>query len=108
MLVLWIGRFVGLVFILFGLLAMGSFLDTSELWIAGLAILDVLGALAYLFSLERPSHPFSRWGRLVGWLGMAAFSLVPTSLLFVPELLVVLALPGVVVGFSKREEAREA
>jgi hypothetical protein len=74
-----------------------TFLETGSVLNLALALLGFGGALTYLFGLERSSHPPSRWAQLVGWLMMAAASLVPSNILFVPAGLVLLALPAVFV-----------
>lgn len=66
-----------------------------------LAFLALAGSLVFLASLERPNHPWARWARLVGWQMMAAFSIVPTSSMYVSMVIVVLALPAVFAGFQR-------
>jgi hypothetical protein len=89
----WVGRVVASVFLILGSLVFVTFLDTGSLaWLA-VAFVGAGGALVYSVGLERPGHPLSARRRRLGWLLMAAFSLIPTSLLFGPLILVLLALP---------------
>jgi hypothetical protein len=89
----WVGRVVASVFLILGSLVFVTFLDTgSPVWLV-VAFMGAGGALVYIVGLERPGHPLSARARRVGWLMMAAFSLIPSSLLFVPLVLVLLALP---------------
>jgi hypothetical protein len=91
----WVGRVVACVILVLGSLVFVTFLETSSLvWLA-LSLLGVVGALIYIFGLERPARPTATWARRGGWLMMVAFSLTPTSLLFGPLMLVLLALPTV-------------
>jgi len=105
--VVWLGRLVGLLFLLFGVLATySSFFESSEVGVGLVAILDTAGALAYILSLERPQHPLSRWARVGGWLAMAGFSIfIPTSLLFLPRVIVLLALPSLFMWPRKEADA---
>ena len=98
---LWTGRIVACFFLILGSMVFVTFLDTGEVvWLA-LSFMCVGGALLYLVGLERSSHPRSRWAQLAGWLMMAAFSLIPTSLLFLPLVLALSALPGVFLRFQR-------
>ncbi len=98
---IWTGRVVACFFLILGSLVFSTFLDTgSLLWLA-LAVMGVGGALLYIVGLERSSHPRSRWIQLVGWLMMAGFSLIPTSLLFVPLILALFALPTLFHRFQR-------
>ena len=98
---LWTGRIVACFFLLLGSMVFVTFLDTGEvLWLA-LSVMGVGGALLSIVGLERSSHPRSRWAQLVGWLMMAAFSLVPTNLLFLPLVLALSALPGLFPRFQR-------
>jgi hypothetical protein len=97
----WVGRVVACFFLILGALVFSTFLDTgSPVWLA-LSIMGVSGALLYIVGLERSSHPRSRWVQLVGWLMMAGFSLIPTSLLFVPLILALFALPTLFHRFQR-------
>ena len=92
----WVARLVASFFLLLGALVFSTFLDTgSVVWLA-ISILGFGGALVFMFGIERPQHPLARRARQAGWAMMAAFSLLPTSLLFVPLLVALLALPAVV------------
>jgi hypothetical protein len=98
---LWTGRIVACFFLILGSLVFVTFLETGKLvWLA-LSVVGVGGALLYIVGLERSSHPRSRWAQLVGWLMMAAFSLIPSSLLFLPLVLALSALPGLFLRFQK-------
>ena len=97
----WTGRGVICVFLILGSLVFVTFLDTgSPVWLA-LALTGVGGALLYIVGLERTTHPSSRWIQLAGWFMMAAFSLIPTSLLFIPLVLVLFALPALLPRFQR-------
>lgn len=99
---LWIGRVVGVVFVLLSLLAFSTVFDSgADAAVVVLAFLALAGSLVFLASLERPNHPWARWARLVGWQMMAAFSIVPTSSMYVSMVIVVLALPAVFAGFQR-------
>jgi hypothetical protein len=99
----WMGRFVASFFILLGLLALGSVFETSSAILPGAAsLLGVGGGLVYLLGLERPHHRMSQSVRIVGWLMMAGFSAIPTSLMFVPAIVVLLALPPLFLGSRRK------
>jgi hypothetical protein len=97
----WVGRAVACFFLILGSLVFVTFLETVELRYLVLAVMGVGGALLYIVGLERSSHPRSRWIQLAGWLMMACFSLIPTSLLFIPMLLALLALPAMFSRFQR-------
>jgi hypothetical protein len=98
---LWTGRIVACLFLILGSMVFVTFLDTGEvLWLT-LSVIGVGGALLFIVGLERSSDPRSRWAQLAGWLMMAAFSLVPTSLLFLPVVLALSALPGLFLRFQR-------
>jgi hypothetical protein len=92
---LWPGRVVACFFLVLGALVFSSFLDTGTWWILAFALAASGGALLFIVGLERPQHPAATWARRVGWSMMALGSFVPTSLLFMPFLLALLALPTV-------------
>jgi hypothetical protein len=94
---LWAGRAAACFFLIFGALVFVTFLETAALWTLGIAAAGLGGALLFIFGLERPSHPASRWARPVGWSMMAVASLVPSSLVFASIALVLLALPALFV-----------
>lgn len=98
---LWTGRVVGCFFLIIGSLVFVTFLETGELvWLA-FAVVGVGGAVLYLVGLERSSHASSRWAQLVGWVMMTAFSLIPTSWLFLPTVVALSALPGLLLRFQR-------
>jgi hypothetical protein len=96
-----VGRAVACFFLILGSLVFVTFLDTGSLLWLGVAVMGVGGALLYIVGLERSSHPRSRWIQLLGWLMMASFSLIPSSLLFVPMVLAPLALPTLFLEFQR-------
>ena len=99
----WMGRFVASFFVLLGLLALGSVFETDSAILPGAAFLSgVGGGLLYLFGLERPRHRMSRSVRIAGWLMMAGLSVIPTSLMFVPAVVVLLALPPLFLGYRRK------
>jgi hypothetical protein len=91
---LWTGRVVACVFLILGSLVFVTFLETDEWWTLGFAVAAFGGALLFIFGLERPDHPAARWARPAGWFLMAVASTVPSSLLFIPFFLALLALPA--------------
>ena len=64
--------------------------------------------LLFIFGIERPTHRLAGVARLVGWVSMFVFTLVPTSLLFLPLLVVLLALPAVFEARLSPRPGREA
>lgn len=97
----WTGRAVACVFLILGSPVFVTFLDTRSLvWLA-LAVTGVGGALLYIVGLERTAQRSSNWMQLAGWVMMAAFSLIPTSLLFIPLVLVLFALPALRARFQR-------
>jgi hypothetical protein len=97
----WVARAVACFFLIVGSLVFVAFLDTDRpVWLV-LAITGVGGALLYIGGLEPTAHPLSKWMQLTGWLLMAIFSLIPTSLLSVPAITVLLALPALLRRFPR-------
>jgi hypothetical protein len=90
---MWTGRAAACFFLVFGVLVFVTFLETSTLWTLGIVVAALGGALLFIFGLELPQHPASRWARPLGWSMMAVAALVPSSLLVVRLALVLLALP---------------
>jgi hypothetical protein len=98
---LWTGRVVASFFLILGSLVFVTFLETGErVWLA-LSVIGVGGALLFIVGLERSSYPRSRWVQLAGWLMMTMFSLIPTSLLFLPLVLALTALPALFLRFQR-------
>lgn len=95
---MWPGRAAASLVLVLGVLALASGIETGSLLIYGIAAVGIVGALLFLFGIERPSHPVAPWARALGWGSMAAFTLVPTSLLFVPFVVVLVAFPAVFAG----------
>jgi hypothetical protein len=91
----WLGRVAASLILVLGVLVFISAVETGSLLLFGLSALGVVGALGFAFGFERPTHPKATPARAVGWVMMLGFSLVPTSLLFLPLLVVLLALPCV-------------
>jgi hypothetical protein len=92
----WTARFVASAFLLLGALVFSSFLETGFPFYLAMSVLGFGGAAVFVFGIERLHHRSARLARQVGWAMMAVFSLIPTSLLFVPLMVVLLALPAVV------------
>jgi hypothetical protein len=90
---LWTARLVACFFLIVGVLVLVTFLETGRGWTLGFAVAALSGALLFVFGLERPDH-VAGWARPVGWVLMAVASTVPSSLLFIPFFLVLLALPA--------------
>lgn len=96
----WTGRVVACFNLIIGSLVFVTFTETGLVRDLVFAVLGVGGALLFIVGLER-SRPSSRWVQLAGWLMMAAFSLIPTSLLFIPFVFVLAALPGLFHRFQR-------
>jgi hypothetical protein len=91
----WLGRVAASLVLVLGALVFTSALETGSVLLFALAGDGILGALLLIFGIERPAYPLSRFARLIGWAMMFAFTLVPTSLLFIPTLIVLFAIPTV-------------
>jgi chromate transport protein ChrA len=96
----WTGRVVACFILILGALVFVTFTETGLVRDLVYAVLGLGGALLFIVGLER-SRPSSRWVQLAGWLMMAAFSLIPTSLLFIPMIAVLAALPGLFHRFQR-------
>jgi hypothetical protein len=97
---LWLGRVAaGLVFVL-GIAVFTSFAETGSALLFLMSADGVVGSALLLLGVERPAH---RHARLLGWAMMLAFTLVPTSLLFLPAVVVLCAAPT---AFGSRIEPR--
>jgi hypothetical protein len=96
---MWTGRVIACFFgILGSIVFVGSFDTGGPKWRA-LAAIGVGGALLYIVGVESARRRGSRWIQLAGWLMMAALSLIPSSLLYLPSILVLFALPAVLPRF---------
>jgi hypothetical protein len=104
---IWTGRVVACFILILGALVFVTFLETGLLRDLTYAALGVGGALLFIVGVERSSRPSFRWVQLLGWLMMAGFSLIPTSLLFLPMVVVLAALPGLFVRFQSSWYARD-
>jgi hypothetical protein len=91
----WLGRVAASLILVLSALVFSSAVETGSALLSLLAADGVLGALLLIFGIERSGHPLAASARPVGWGLMFAFTLVPTSLLFLPALVVLLALPAV-------------
>jgi hypothetical protein len=89
----WTGRVVACFILILGSLVFVTFLETGRARDLVFAVLGAGGALLFIVGLER-SGSWSRWVQIAGWLMMAGFSLIPTSLFFIPMVAVLAALPG--------------
>jgi len=78
-----------------GVLVFTSAVETGSLLLFALSALGLVGAVVFILGVERPTHPLARGARALGWTMMLGMSLVPTSLLFLPALVVLLAFPSV-------------
>jgi len=96
----WTGRLVACFILILGSLVFVTFLETAEMRWFIYSFMGVGGALLFIVGLER-SSPSSRWVQLAGWLLMAGFSTIPTSLLFGPMVVVLTALPGLFQRFQR-------
>jgi hypothetical protein len=99
---LWTGRVAACFFMIVGALVFVSFFETGELWLLGVAVASLGGALLLIFGIEHRSRPASRWTRAVGWAAMAVPALVPSSLMLPALALLLLALPSVFVRSPER------
>jgi hypothetical protein len=96
----WTGRVVACFILILGSLVFVTFLETGLGRDLVFAVLAVGGALLFIVGLER-SGPSFRWVQLAGWLMMGGFSLIPTSLLFIPMVAVLAASPGLFRRFQR-------
>jgi hypothetical protein len=96
----WTGRVVACFILIIGSLVFVTFTETGLVRDLVYAVLGVGGPLLFIIGLER-SGPSSRWLQLAGGLMMAGFSTVPSSLLFIPMVAVLAALPGLFHRFQK-------
>ena len=98
---MWVGRAIACVFAYLGIMVFhGSFETGSSEWRAR-ALAGICGAVLYIGGLEGARYRGSRWVQLVGWLMMAvALSLIPSSLLYLPAILVLFALPALLTRFQ--------
>jgi hypothetical protein len=99
---LWTARLVACFFLIIGALVFVTFLETDEWWTLGFAVVAFGGALLFIVGLESPDHPAARWARPAGWFLMAVASTVPSSLLFIPFFLALLALPALLMRHRHR------
>jgi len=98
---IWTGRVVACFFLILGSLVFVTFLETGLLRDFVFAALGVGGAILFIVGVERSSRPSFLWVQLAGWLMMAGFSLIPTSLLFLPLVVVLSALPALFLRFQR-------
>jgi chromate transport protein ChrA len=98
---IWTGRLVACFILILGVLVFVTFVETGLLRDLIYAVMGVGGALLFIVGVERSSRPSFRWVQVVGWLMMAVFSLIPTSLLFLPLVVVLAALPAVFLRFHR-------
>jgi chromate transport protein ChrA len=96
----WTGRVVACFILIIGALVFVTFTETGLVRDLVYAILGVGGALLFIVGLER-SRSSSRWVQLAGWLMMAAFSTIPSSLLRIPMVAVLAASPGLFHRFQR-------
>jgi hypothetical protein len=105
---LWLGRVAASLILVLGGLVFTSAVETGSLLLFALSATGLGGALLFIFGIERPTHRLAGVARLVGWVSMFVFTLVPTSLLFLPLLVVLLALPAVFEARLSPRPGREA
>jgi small-conductance mechanosensitive channel len=98
---LWTGRLVASFILILGVLVFVTFVETGLLRDLTYAVMGVAGALLFIVGIERSSRPSFRWVQLVCWLMMAGFSLIPTSLLLLPLVVVLAALPALFLRFQR-------
>ena len=97
---MWAGRAVACVFAYLGIMVFRTFLETGSSEWRTVAVAGVCGAVLYIVGLEGARHRGSRWVQLAGWLMMAPLSLIPSSLLYLPAILVLFALPALLTRFQ--------
>ena len=94
-----LARFVGLVFVLLG--GWVFLINVVELsysggiliWIVLSGLFGAVGGVAYLLSIDGPERFRSRKVRSLGWFGMAALAILPTSVSLILIPMLVLTLP---------------
>jgi hypothetical protein len=94
--VLWSARFTACFFLIIGSLVFTSFTETGEPWLLGIAVAALGGAALFIYGLERPTDQPASWARPTGFALMAIASLVPSSLLFIPTLVLLFAVPALI------------
>lgn len=90
----WTARLAVALVLVLGALVLWSAFETGHAWLYGMALVGLSGAALFAAGIERPERPTSHTVRLVGWLLMLGFSLVPTSFLFLPAIVVLCAAPS--------------
>ena len=94
----WAPRVVACSFLILSGLMYSAFKEFHASLFLTIALLGIGGALLLEYGIELPRHPLARVARWVGW-GMllaVAIYLLRGSLVFLPLLLVSLALPAVI------------
>jgi hypothetical protein len=109
-----LARFVGLVFALLGLwilvgnLAVGGYRGAVLAWILSSGFLGFAGGVLYVLSFDGPARFRRRFVRGLGWAGMLALALLPTTLTIMLLILVLAAIPSLFVRPSTDEERGNA
>jgi hypothetical protein len=89
----WTARIAVALTLVLGCLVFWSAVETGHGWLYAMAATGIGGALLFSVGVERPGPASGRVLRPMGWLMMFGFSLVPTSLLFLPAVVVLCAAP---------------
>ena len=101
----WTARLAVAVVLVLGCLVSWSAVETGHGWLYAMAATGIGGALLFGVGVERPDMASGRLLRPVGWSMMLGFTLVPTSFLFLPAVVVLCAAPT---GFGWGVEPRAA
>ena len=89
----WTARLAVALVLVLGCLVFLSALETGHGWLYAMATTGIGGALLFGAGVERPGIAPARVLRAVGWAMMLGFTLVPTSFLFLPAVVVLCVAP---------------
>ena len=89
----WTARLAVALVLVLGSLVFWSAVETGHGWLYAMALTGLGGAMLFAAGVERPGTASSRVLRPVGWAMMLGFTLVPTSFLFLPAVVVLCAAP---------------
>lgn len=89
----WAARVAVALVLVLGCLVFWSAVETGHGWLFAVALTGLGGAVLFAVGIERPDRRSGHALRPVGWFMMFGFSLVPTSFLFLPAIVVLCAAP---------------
>lgn len=104
-----LAKFVGLIFTVLGLwVLVVNLVDVSYsgailAWILASGVLGCAGGLLYLLSFDGPERLRTRRARIIGWVGMVALAMLPTSLSIPLLAMVLLVIPTLVTRSDEGE-----